>query len=425
MAYSSFEYHNFFYSNLCHVCKKYNQNLKRCCLCKTVAYCSKDHQKQDWKFHKDLCKAIAKSVNNVEYSTVHSFGDFRKYNISRSLLWHEGLSRKLLDFECQMWMFPRTCALCFSKNVTIDCHSCLNVSYCSELHKNIHEDEHSKFCTALKLCMDIDLYNFYGRYKNPKIVVRNFKPKVNTLPNNLQELMHIYVKDKVPKESSSNEIIEFIIKSNLIAPAASILYGMEKSGLLRDRLLNKPNLTVHIVGAEITEMSWFWKLITELLFHWIKNLKSLVFYLVGPELNHEGVTEKFAQQLCNSCKAKQPSTKIVFHWKLYHQIVDILDKPNIVVAFNSGLHEFSNNLWQQSIDCLTMYSNVPLLLTAYTLDEIKKDVYVVKSKSSHNVSTILESQKNPFSNMTPIRDWETENSPVFYVNGYIAILKAE
>lgn len=424
MSYYSFQFNKFYYSNLCHVCKKHNSNLKRCSMCKAVAYCSKDHQKQDWKLHKNLCKAISKSDNHLEYSTIHSEEEFRKYNISRSLLWQKELFRELLDFECQMWMFPRVCALCFSKNVVIDCPNCLNVSYCSALHKTIHEDKHCKFCKELKLCMDIDLYYFHGKFKSPEIVVSDFAPDVNTLPNSLQELMNMYLKDKVLEEKNSDEVIEFIINSNLVAPAANFLYGMEKSGLLKDRLLSKPSLTVHIVGAAITEMSWLWKLITELPFHWIKNLKSLDFYLVGPELNHEGVTEKFAEQLCESCKARQPATKIIFHWKLYHEVANILDKPDIVVAFNSGIHEFGDNSWQQSIDCLTMHSNVPLMLTAYTMDEIKRDVHTVKSKSSHKVNTILEPQKNPFSNMTPIRNWEAGDSPVFYVSGYISILKA-
>ncbi|XP_018579774.1 uncharacterized protein LOC108917575 [Anoplophora glabripennis] len=425
MSYDSIQYNRFYYNNLCHVCKESNQNLKRCSVCKTVAYCSRDHQKQDWKFHKDLCKAIAKVDEILKYSTISTFEDFRKYNVSKSILWHKELCRKLDDFECQMWMFPRVCAKCFSRKVIIDCPNCLNVSYCSEQHKNDHEKQHSEFCGALKLCMDIDLYNFHEKYSTPKIAVHDFEPEVNILPNNLQELMRMYEKCSVPKENNSKKFIKFIIRSNVIAPAATILYGMEESGLLTNRFLNKPDLTVHIVGAALTEMAWFWKLITELPFHWIKDLKSLNFYVIGPEIRHEGVRKKFTQQLCDSCKAKNPSSKIVFCWKLYHEVAESIDKPDIVVVFNSGLHEFGDNPWDPSIDCLTMYSNVPLLLTAYTLNEIKQDICTLISKSSHKVNVVLEPQKNPFSNMTPVRDWETENSPVFYVNGYLAILKAE
>lgn len=46
-------------------------NLKVCAKCKNAAYCSKEHQKQDWKDHKELCKKLsaASSKPNTARST--------------------------------------------------------------------------------------------------------------------------------------------------------------------------------------------------------------------------------------------------------------------------------------------------------------------------------------------------------------------
>lgn len=42
--------------NLCNFCKKGLERMKRCSRCKSVLYCCRDHQKEDWKFHKLQCR---------------------------------------------------------------------------------------------------------------------------------------------------------------------------------------------------------------------------------------------------------------------------------------------------------------------------------------------------------------------------------
>lgn len=53
----------------CVVCGN-KDNLLRCARCKTTYYCSKDHQLQDWKKHKGICKKLKNSVS-VENKYVH------------------------------------------------------------------------------------------------------------------------------------------------------------------------------------------------------------------------------------------------------------------------------------------------------------------------------------------------------------------
>lgn len=44
----------------CKVCGKTGDEVMKCGGCKVVAYCGKDHQREDWKAHKVLCKALAR-----------------------------------------------------------------------------------------------------------------------------------------------------------------------------------------------------------------------------------------------------------------------------------------------------------------------------------------------------------------------------
>jgi hypothetical protein len=54
--------------NSCKVCGKYAGS-KQCMRCKSVVYCSVEHQKQDWPFHKSVCKHLQR---------IHEFSQKKK-----------------------------------------------------------------------------------------------------------------------------------------------------------------------------------------------------------------------------------------------------------------------------------------------------------------------------------------------------------
>ena len=47
---------NFSESRACALCGKHDGRLLQCSGCESVSYCSKEHQKADWKSHKKLCR---------------------------------------------------------------------------------------------------------------------------------------------------------------------------------------------------------------------------------------------------------------------------------------------------------------------------------------------------------------------------------
>ncbi|KAG5883228.1 hypothetical protein JTB14_011420 [Gonioctena quinquepunctata] len=418
---SVFNYNLFFNGNLCHVCKKQNETLKTCSTCKAIAYCSREHQKIDWKKHKELCSIISNTNHLFDNFSVKTYEDFVKMKKTSYLLLKKKLQRNLYAYEEQMCMSPRVCEFCFFRKVTTYCEICRNVSYCSEEHKKSHRDQHKKHCEELKLSLELDLKSYYSELSSVDVTEKDFSNSLKVLPNSLNDLIHLY-DDSL---SISKDDIEIIRKSELIAPAATILYGMEASGFLIDRTYLKNTLTIHIVGADVNEMSLLWKIMSELPFHWVRNLKSLEYIVIGPELGHNGTTEKFKNQLCFSCKLREAKTRCTFHTQLYHNIVDMLEKPDLVVVFNSGLHEFKddpkNNLWKDSIPSLLKYPGIPLILTAYTSDEIAEDIALLE-KDISNVKVISPPHRNPFSNMRPLKNFDSQNEPVYYLNGHIAVL---
>lgn len=413
------KYCTFFHNNLCHVCKTPSEQLKICGNCKTLAYCSKEHQKHDWKIHKDICKIISSTDKDFSDFSVKTYEDFQTIRYIRCTAWQNRLNRPLDNFENQMWMFPRVCAVCYSKDVKLDCRNCLSVLFCSNEHQTSYEDMHRHYCDLLKLSIDFDIYQIVHDVTFSDVKIGDISDDIKSLPNNLLDLMTLCNKSLVIG-SEIDEKIKSIKICDFGSPAANILFALEQSDILNGRFLKKTSLTLHLVGADIVEISWDWNIVTEILFHWIGNLETVNFILIGPDLDASINLREISSDLCQICKNKNATASCKFFPKMYHELDD-LEKPDLVVAFNSGLHAYDENVWGESINQLTKFPWVPLLLTAYTSKELQCDVDVVLKNSSKELKMILEPQKNPFSCLRPMRDFNTLNIPIFYVNGYLAI----
>ncbi|XP_023015104.2 putative protein MSS51 homolog, mitochondrial [Leptinotarsa decemlineata] len=414
-------YDSFFNCNVCHVCKELGEPLKTCSRCKTVSYCSRKHQKIDWKSHKDICTVI--SLTNSLWDQLSLAGYENKDQKKKIMfsVWKDKLKRDLNESEMHMWMFPRICEFCSSRQVTTICQSCHNVCYCSEEHQTSHYQQHKKYCCQLKVSLELDIEFWRSELRTEDLAVSDFNDDLTVLPRSLHELMILYDETYSTSDHPNAQIIH---KSNFVSPVASILYGLQSGGYLLNRNFSKDDLTVHIVGADLTEMAWLWKIMAELPFHWIRNLKSLDYIVIGPGLGHDGNTEEFTHQLCNSCKLKEVKVRCTFHTQLYHNIVNSIEPPDAVVAFNCGLHENQDqpklDTWRESIPSLLQHRGVPLILTSYTSNEIIKDLSVVKELVSYVIKT--EPHQNPFSSMRPLKNFESQHEPVYYLNGYIAVL---
>ena len=93
-----------YWFNMCAVTSKIG-GVKLCAGCKVVGYIGKEEQKEDWPKHKELCKVLKKARGKDDLWTVN----FTPEEMSQFMA--VGLGRKLTQFEQDIVMHPRVCAV--------------------------------------------------------------------------------------------------------------------------------------------------------------------------------------------------------------------------------------------------------------------------------------------------------------------------
>lgn len=405
-----------FYASLCHVCKQYSLDLKRCSICKTFAYCSKEHQKQDWQEHKHFCKVISKA--NSMITSYHQIDcdieKWRRYRLELQAIWKILLKRDLHSYEYQVWMFPRVCAYCFSKDNLIDCQECLSVAYCVLHEEEIKRRVHKKNCEQLKLCREIEVLLASGKIQFPIVkCTPHLNEDIKQFPEDITQIL------KKCFIENDNNLIDFILKCECCSNFATIAHIIDKF------IRNKTSLIIHVVGASSLEASTDWCSISQNLFHFFPIIETIEWILIGPEAHYYESKEDLNNN-CNLCLEQNKHWTIKVYKNLYENCIDEIAIPNLVIAFNCGIHEFAKNdgdTWKTSIPYLLRHPDVPLLLTAYTKMEILEDLQCIHD--CVNASKVLmEAQVNKYASLRPIRNWDDEENiiSVFYTNGYIAVL---
>lgn len=407
---------NIFYASLCHVCKQFSADLKRCAVCKTIAYCSKEHQKQDWPEHKRLCKVISLTNSTVTYKVGCNLDEWKRYRIKLQSHWKVLLKHELLPYECQMWMFPRACAKCFSKTDLKDCLNCLSVAYCCLAHEQSEKHIHEPLCDKLRLCREIDLYLLQKRQYPAVRCIPHLKEKIY-FPDNISEVMNKLFTETF-YENFTEPHFEYILKTDCTTTFCTAAFVMNTLKIYEE------NLVVHVTGAASFEAFTNWSLVSQNIFHCFPVVKKIEWILVGPEAEYLPTDAG----MCSICINVQKRSYVVKTYKkMYEEIVDQLPAPHLVVALNSGLHEFENeaerDTWRNGIPCLLRYAGVPLLLSAYTKQEISQDLRCITD--CVNVKVLMEVQVNPYASLRPLRDWDNDATAVsvFYVNGFVTVIE--
>lgn len=413
-----------YYHFACYVCLE-RKNLKKCALCKTVSYCGKEHQKLDWKFHKALCNAIALSNKRVPIKNSLTFKDWCNHRFVLKLAWESTIKRALTPSEDSIWMFLPACAVCHSRNVVKTCLKCMCVVYCGEEHWKSDKDNHNRQCITYQLNFKINLFLNQGGTL-PNIAINKINDDIENLPDSLHEIITLF--DANSKKRVLNcSLAEVATLDSLLSESLDVVgilfYVFKKIHPSLTRTLPKTTMVLHIIGANRVESQKKWDCISEILFHWYKNLVSIDFVLIGPELDDEFFD--FDYNLCEYCVSERKFSRKT-HRAFYHDIIEEVPKPDLVLALNCGLHEFADteyDTWKGTLPVLLHYPQVPLVITSYTENEMENDLNRIKDLKGGRYEYVLENELNEYSSSRPLRDWASEKEPFYYHNRFVSIIK--
>ncbi|XP_071556545.1 uncharacterized protein [Temnothorax nylanderi] len=415
-------YNMCFYATMCHVCKRFGDGvqLKRCGGCRMISYCGQEHQKQHWKLHKPLCKAIQDVLRDYSMDnpiiTVPSTGVTLENHIKElnfMLLITNKLGRSLNLYETAMFIFPRECLVCRERDAQSlkDCQKCV-ASFCKN---HVNGTEHKNICAPLELRFRLDLLAIRGETGPPDIPRYLRYVTDEGKFQNMKNFINAYW--NIPTDSEMSRNI-FIGQHSLHLTCPLTLFHAIR---LLNHVPKSKAIVVHVLGAlhhfsteEFSLMGW------ELLPGLIGMPVTTI--IIGPELRLKINPE----YVCNNRILPENN----------HLTYDLYDglyenyarspsfvKPDLVVGFDLGIQVhnfwFGEETWAPSIKLIAK-QNCPFILTC-CLQNFKNELDKINTILGRKVN-FLYSGENPFASLCPFRNVAPEY--VLYRNRYIVIYRS-
>ncbi|XP_071556536.1 uncharacterized protein [Temnothorax nylanderi] len=410
-----------FYATVCHVCKGFGDGvlLKRCGGCRMISYCGQEHQKQHWKLHKPLCRAIQDVLRDYSMDnpiiTASSSGVTLEKKVNFMLLISNKLGRQLTLEESQIFDFPRECLVCHERNAQSlkDCQKCV-ASFCQN---HVNGIEHKNICAPLELHFRSDLLFIRGETDFPDICcyLRHVTDKGKF--QNMKDFINAYW--NIPSDSEMLRNILIGQHSMYLTRPLTLFHAM--------RLLNyvpkSKAIVIHVVGANCVEEFGLirWDVLPRL----IGTVMSVTIIMIGPELLK---IHRLSEYVCSNCLlSENENLTFDFYDMLYENYArsPSFVKPDLVVGFDLYIHKYElgskEETWAPSIKLIAK-QNCPFVLTCrFSLQYIKKESDRINTILGRKVN-YLYSGENPFAGLSPFRNIAPEF--VLYMNQCIVIYRS-
>ncbi|XP_032670972.1 uncharacterized protein LOC116844019 [Odontomachus brunneus] len=360
-------YNNFFYPNICHVCKSKNYGiLIECDKCYMISYCSERHKQTHFKQHEQFCTYITKFLresSKTEWGIRHS--ETPEWIESRRIFLDvitQRLPRSLETYEIEMIIFAKSCLICHQQIDIHPCKRCYSANFCL-IHMEDFFINHASKCGNLMLCLNLDILN---------IIPTDFKrlikfPNKSILPDNMLEFVLKCVHCPYRNLKNYNQVLsKFAYLCSDYASGPFTLFD----GMIKAQLNHLPNMAgsqfvIHVISATSIENKYMkaWELLHHLLF-WIKKLTVV---LIGEELK----TQDINLESCDSCKSRNQKIKVVCRPGSYHGYTTdpTFQQPNVIIIFQA--HFDTTSTWQEH-SLLTAYSH--RINCSYILTSISQSV---------------------------------------------------
>ncbi|XP_022187843.2 putative protein MSS51 homolog, mitochondrial [Nilaparvata lugens] len=420
---------NYYLHYVCQVCKSIIGTADRCSKCQMIAYCSKEHRRQHWSVHADLCEAIQDARNSQNVNAKHildgvidkDYDFFKSFCYSLMAECEYRMQRKLENWEKELFLYPNVCETCFQcdSELLTSCEKCHHRSYCRPEHQNA---DHSVYCEHLQI---------YYEMRNQKFLHGDVEV---TLPKDLHEQpigstdnMDLYLNST--KESLNK--LHYLQLCDIATGPLTALYAYNH--FTRSDRNNRSNssVVIHVVGAEkFFEVNTLQK--WEIFFlHYLPDLKNLKVIFIGPELDmsEEEIISANTCQLCDKCVHLKRTLKFSFISNtLYHDFAagKSFQMPSLVCAFNAGMYRTTGyneqDTWRNTIIKLFSWKHLPVLITEYTSEEAEKDMQRISA--IQKVKTLIPPSQNPFSGRCPNLNFVSYHKvPVIFKNYYMLLLQ--
>jgi len=401
--------------------------LSACSSCKRVAYCSRTCQVADWKKqHKAGCRLFQWFADVAHPSVVPpSLPWSRKLAAADRMFETQAADGKFSEKERDAWPVvrrflqgARLCSVCgktdydfaaagggggsssSNKPEWVNCPTCKFGWCCSKAHWEEYRPRHAKaVCDQYLTSTRIGLFE----WKHAKKYDDHFEfvppppedagigtltaPLWSTFPNGWEEYFRTRCPDyyklapQLPPEF-------FPAGTRVLSQPVTCLYALYQHNVA-DRYWDraKPaDLVLHVVGAspgyELPPTA-IWEEIT----HCLPGIRNLRIAFVGPEAcsfvvdaAEPDAVDWMDSVTCPACQSRNRTRSIALFGMTYHAYRASNKwegKPDLIVAFNTGMHEECTESWKQSLAAM-LDLGVPALFTSFNKLEAVLDYDMLK-----------------------------------------------
>ncbi|KAJ7140427.1 hypothetical protein C8R46DRAFT_1135612 [Mycena filopes] len=430
----------------CHAQPGGEVSLKRCSSCRLVSYCGSSCQRHDWSEHKQFCRAVGSfKVSMVPLDKLPMLYTLKVENCQRIL------GRLLSGHEQQLVASEPRCLAC-GKMVSgvpspglTPCTDC-RLSFACEEHWEVAHATHTQSpcesghdglsqCALNQELLEDDewhsrMHASFGTsrvYFAPLNLYRWIPASTGNLWASVQGLtwadaFQNQLESEFPAARGDFNVWMRRMSESLSLPM-TVLYGLELPDTTLD-WMNKPVLTIHVIGAGLKEL--YHAISFETLLHRLPNLKRLEVVLCGPRLKSQLDQNDFHGRnpliCCSDCENRGRTRCDEYYDMHYEDLPTALGAryrlPDLAIAFNSGVSEPAlRKHWRRTIAFLVA-SNIPSVFTSFTQPEAVADNALLAAAGAQLVPG-LGPCRNPWGSMLAAKDVGNE-SEFFSQNMWLA-----
>ncbi|EFN88962.1 hypothetical protein EAI_10366 [Harpegnathos saltator] len=248
-----------------------------------ISYCSEEHRLWHQPQHREICDVI-RNINYNIWDSRNMMRDkwikFKEKNVRRI---KQELRRELEPYEEQMFLYPKSCLICYHQiNLPIDCRYCCSSTCC------VHTlDNQAHKCKERAKCFNLDKQYAIKNKGDQKISIKFLclEMDIRAVPN-----MALFVGMCIQRDKQHrNWTLDDYAYTDVFSKPLTLFYGM--------RQISSPNhfdmsgtFIVHIItggSMDIRNLSAW-----EILLHQQKMSTILTIVMIGPELQDKQDTLK-------------------------------------------------------------------------------------------------------------------------------------